>query len=172
MSTGHTILTICALMLLTTILLSFYRLLADNGDVIAGGQDGILMNTLAATYLELASGLAYDSVTDTTNLVQVPPTSLTLPLFLGPESVDEDSVYDFNDVDDFNGFVVEDQPNGTTRRYRTVFRVQYVRPADPQITSAVQTWTKRLDLRTWRVFPPGETDTLRLSTVMGYFRFN
>ena len=42
MSAGHTLLTICAMMLLTTILLNFYKLLANNSDTIAGGQDGIL----------------------------------------------------------------------------------------------------------------------------------
>ena len=170
MSTGHTILTIFALMLLTTILLNFYRLLMDNGDIIASGQDGILETTLATSYLEIASGLAYDSVTDTSDVAISNPNALTS--VLGPEDADEDSIYKFNDFDDFNGLTLEETPNGTTRRYKTMFQVHYVNPGNIENISGNRTFVKRMDLKTWRTYPPGKTDTLRLSQVMGYFHFD
>ena len=172
MSAGNTILTICALMLLTTILLNFYKLLANNGDTIASGQDGILASTLATSYMEIASGLAYDSVTDSSDIAIGAPSNRTPAGSLGRESAAEDSIYDFDDFDDFNNFTMEEIPNGTTRRYKTTFKVQYVSPGNIETVSATQTFVKRMDLTLWRTFPPGRTDTLKLSMVMGYFHFD
>jgi len=164
------LLTICAMMLLTTILLNFYRLLNNNGDAIAGGQDGILATTLATSYMEIASGLSFDSVTDTSDLAIRNPNMLSS--ILGPETSDEDSLYSFNDFDDFNGYSIEQQPNGTNRKYKTSFKVLYVNPANVESQSVNRTFCKRMDLKTWRTFPPGATDTLRLSVVKGYFHFD
>ena len=172
MSTGHTLLTIVAMLLLTTILLNFYKLLANNGDVIQGGQDGILMTTLATSYLEVASGMAFDSVSDTSDVAIGIPSKLTSANTLGRETSDEDSLYEFNDFDDFNNFILEEQPHGTSHKYKTSFKVQYVSPGNVQTKSTSQTFTKRMDLSTWRKFPPGKTDTLKLSMVMGYFHFD
>jgi hypothetical protein len=160
-------------MLLSTILLNFYKLLANNGDVIAGGQDGILATTLATSYIEIASGMAFDSITDTSNIAISTPSKLTIVSKLGPDNGSEDSLYDFNDFDDFNNFTIEEQANGTTRKYKTTFKVQYVSPGNVEtVSSLTQTFTKRMDLSTWRTFPPGKTDTLKLSMVLGYFHFD
>ena len=173
MSAGHTLLTICAMMLLTTILLNFYKLMANNSDTIAGGQDGILQTTLATSYIERASGLAFDSVTDTSAVAIGLPSKLTLYNKLGPEAgAGEDSVYKFNDFDDFNNLIVEEQANGSTRTYKTTFKVSYVSPGNIETVLSTQSFTKRLDIKTWRTFPPGRTDTLKLSMVMGYFHFD
>lgn len=173
MSTGHTLLTICAMMLLTTILLNFYGLMANNSDTIQGGQDGILQTTLAASYMELASGLAFDSVSDTSDEAIGVPSKLTPYSMLGPEAgAGEDSIAEFNDFDDFNNFMVEEQANGSTRTYRTTFKVAYVNPGNIENVVTTRTYTKRMDLKTWRTFPPGKTDTLKLSMVMGYFHFD
>ena len=170
MSQGNMLITIIAFMFLTTILLNFYRLLADNGDTIANSQDGILETTLATSYLEVAAGLAFDSNTDTSDVAIRNPSALSATL--GRESGGEDSIYDFNDFDDFNNFSMVEQPNGTTRQYKTAFTVSYVNPANAEVVSGSQTFVKRMDLKTWRVSPPGRTDTLRLSMVMGYFHFD
>jgi hypothetical protein len=161
------------MMLLTTILLNFYKLLANNGDTIAGGQDGILQTTLATSYMELASGLAFDSVSDASDEAIGVPTKLTAYNKLGPESgAGEDSIPVFNDFDDFNNYTVEEQANGSTRTYKTTFKVSYVSPSNIENVLSAQSYTKRMDLTTWRTFPPGQTDTLKLSMVMGYFHFD
>lgn len=175
MTTGQTILSIGAFMFLTTILLNFYRVTAETGDSIASGQDGILATTIAASYAEVAQGLAFDEVTDTTNAALANPSALTAPAELGPEA-GEDSVASFNDFDDFNGKVFEKQATGTNRRYRTVFRVTYVAPNNINQKSLVQTFVKRMDLKTWRVSPPAtsptDIDTVRTFLVLGYFHFD
>lgn len=170
MSSGHMLITIIAFVFLTTVLLNFYRLLANSGDTIANGQDGILATTLATSYMEIASGLAFDNVTDTSDIAIRNPSMLSSTL--GRESASEDSIYDFNDFDDFNRWSLEETPNGTTRRYKTTFTVQYVVPGNVETVSANPTFVKRMDLATWRTFPPGRTDTLKLSMVMGYFHFD
>lgn len=176
MSAGHTLITIFAMMLLTTILLNFYKLLNANGDVVNSGQDGIMMSTLATSCLEVASGLSFDSVTDTSSVALRDPTKLTLSSKLGTETADEDSLFDYNDFDDFNGptfngTTIEQQANGTNRRYKISFKVQYVKPENIMTVSSSQTFVKRLDIKIWRTFPPGQTDTLRMSSVKGYYTF-
>jgi hypothetical protein len=46
-----------------------------------------------------------------------------------------------------------------------------VQPGNIEVVSAAQTFVKRLDVTIWRIFPPGKTDTLRVSTVKGYYTF-
>lgn len=176
MSTGQTLLTVGAMMLLSTILLNFYRVLADTGDDIMSGQDGILATTIATSYMELANGLAFDCITDTSNIALFNSGALTAPGYLGPDGSDEDSVFKFNDFDDFKGFHTEKEAGGTTRRYRAEFDVNYVNPDNVSEVVAYRTFVKRLDVRIWRTFPPvpagTRTDTLNVSQVMGYFHFD
>lgn len=176
MNTGQTIITIAAFVFLTTILLNFYGLVASTGDDIASGQDGILETTIATSYMELAQGLSFDEITDSSDIAIHNVGALTHPYSLGPESTAEDSIQNFNDFDDFNGLKVEKQPGGTDRRYQTTFSVHYVSPSDVESIVYTKTFLKRLDLKTWRIFPPagaGERlDTLNTSLVMGYFHFD
>jgi hypothetical protein len=175
MTTGQTILTIGAFMFLTTILMNFYRVAAETGDTIASGQDGILATTIASSYAEIAQGLAFDEVTDSTNAALSSPTVLTATTALGPEA-GEDSVNTYNDFDDFNGKTCEKQATGTNRRYRTQFTVFYVNPDNINQKSSARTFVKRMDLKTWRISPaptsPTEIDTVRTFLILGYFHFD
>jgi hypothetical protein len=172
---NHTLLTIGAFILLTSILLGFYRLLGATGDDITNAQDLILATTIATSYVELAQGLSFDEVTDTTSAAIGNPSIMTSASQLGPEAGD-DSIAVFNDFDDFNRLVVEKAATGTNKRFTTSFRVNYVRPDNVDSYSTSQTYTKRLDLKTWRSYPTptsNETvDTLRMSIVVGYFHFD
>jgi hypothetical protein len=172
MSTGQTFLTIGAFILLTTILQGVYSSIGNIGTDISGGQDGILETTIATSYIEYAKGLAFDQVTDTSDVALGAPSSLTYPP--GPEP-GETGFSSFNDFDDLNGFVDEKFAGGSSRKYRTLFTVSYVDSGDVSKTVSYRTYLKRLDLQTWRTFPvpaPDEIiDTLRTSTVMGYFHF-
>jgi hypothetical protein len=175
MNTGQTLLTIGAFIFLTTIMLNFYRLVAGTGDTIASGQDGILATTIATSYMELANGMAFDDVTDTSNVALTSPTALTSATSLRAET-GEDSLSTFNDFDDFNNRDFVKQANGTNRSYRVHFDVYYVNPNDINQKSSMQTYVKRMDIKAWRVFPVAtsstEIDTVRNSLVMGYFHFN
>lgn len=175
MTTGQTILTIGAFMFLTTILLNFYQVVASTGDTIATGQDGILATTIASSYLEIAQGLAFDEITDTSAAAIANPSALTSPTSLGHES-GEDSLSAFDDFDDFNRTTFDKQAMGTNRVYRTIGSVVYVNPDNLLQTSSTRTFVKRLDLKTWRVFPPAasatDIDTVRSSLVLGYWHFD
>ena len=175
MTTGQTILTIGAFMFLTTILTNFYRIVAQTGDTITSGQDGILATTVTTSYMEIAQGMAFDEVTDTSNVKLANATTLTSPLALHAEA-GEDSLREFDDFDDFNGLTLEKSATGSDKRYRTTFTVQYVNPANVILYSSARTFVKRMDLKTWRVYPPApagtELDTVRMSLVMGYFHFD
>ncbi len=176
MNTGQTIVTIAAFVFLTTILVNFYGLVASTGDDIASGQDGILETTIATSYMELAQGLSFDEITDSSDIAIHNVGALTYPTNLGPDVASEDSIQDFNDFDDFNGLVVDKQPGGTNRVYRTRFAVNYVNPANVQTIVFSKTFVKRMDLKTWRIFPVAgvneRLDTLRTSLIMGYFHFD
>lgn len=174
MNTGQTILTMGAFVLLSTILVSFYSVMANSGDIVAGGQDGILATTLATSYTELAQGLAFDHVTDTSDIALQTPSKLTPANRLGRDDSEEISIETFTDFDDFHNFTIEEEASGTNRRFRTDFTVRYVDPANVNTIVTTPTFVKRLDLKTWRTFPPvtGKVDTLKLSVVLGYFHFD
>jgi hypothetical protein len=173
---NHTLLTIGAFLILTTILLGFYRLLASTGDDLTDSQDMILATTLSESYMELAQGLAFDAISDTMHVGATSPSVLTPPNHLGPEDTTETSIAAFNDFDDFNGLVIERSAAGSTNRYKTAFKVSYVDPSNLDVISTTQTFVKRLDLKTWRSYPPPTSgmrmDTLRMSICQGYFHFD
>jgi hypothetical protein len=173
MSTGQTMMTIFAFVLLTTTLNSFYRLLGSTGNDISSSQDGILASTIATSYMEVAQGMAFDERSDTSDLGINNVSQFTLATELGPEATDGDSISLYNDFDDFNGKVVEQAVGTTGRKYMTSFTINYVDDADISQISSARTFVKRMDMKTWRTSPPIENpDTLRLSLVLGYFHFD
>lgn len=176
MTTGQTILTMAAFMFLSTILLNFYQTMNLSGDQIASGQDGILATTISTSYLEIAQGLSFDVVTDTSDIALYNVNALTAPSSLGREGSSEDSLQNFDDFDDFNNFESTKVAGNTGRRYKTTFKVSYVNIDDVNNISSVRSFVKRLDLKTWRIAPPitrsAPIDTLRLSMVSGYFHFD
>jgi hypothetical protein len=173
---NHTILTIAAFIFLSTILVSFYRLMGSTGDDVGNAQDMILATTISTSYIELAQGLAFDEKTEISSDAIGNPSVLTAPNKLGHDGADEDSIATFNDFDDFNGLVVEKTATGTNKRFTTRFAVSYVDPTNVDVVSSTQTFVKRIDLKTWRSYPPGDNgvqiDTLRMSIAMGYFHFD
>ena len=173
MSTGQTILTIGAFVLLTTILQGLYNSLANIGGDISSGQDGILSTTIATSYCEFANRLAFDQITDTSDVALTSPLTLSYPL--GPEA-GEDSLSDFNDFDDLNGYSEVKVAGGSGRAYRTTFRVTYVDELNINSYLPNRTYLKRLDMKTWRISPPPLReeilDTLSTSLIMGYFHFD
>lgn len=175
MSSIHTLLSIGAFVILTTILTNFYGLMGSAGDDVAEAHDMIIATAIATSYLEIAQGLAFDEVTDTTSIAIGNPGILTNPIALGPDDASEDSVQRFDDFDDFNGLEVEKVATGADKTFRARFAVSYVNPSNVSQVSAMRTFVKRIDTKIWRTHPPingGETDTLRMSLVLGYFHFD
>lgn len=174
MGSGHTLFTLFAFVLLSTVLVNFYDMSAGAGDAISSGQDGIFLTTITTSYIEMAQGMAFDSITDTMNVGLTTVHVLTSPSLLGPEA-GEDSLAEFNDFDDFNGLTIEKEAGTSNRRYRTEFTVSYVDMTNLETVSVARTFVKRLDIKTYRTFPVStvsSVDTLRTSFVMGYFHFD
>ena len=173
MNTGQTILTIGAFVLLTTILQGLYNSLGNVGSDISSGQDGILATTIATSYCESVNRLAFDQISDTSDAALASPLLLTYPC--GREA-GEDSLADFNDFDDLNGYSEVKIAGGSGRAYRTIFTVSYVNETDVSTIVANRTYVKRLDMKTWRISPPALRDeiidTLSTSLVLGYFHFD
>lgn len=176
MGTAQTLLTIAALMMLVVTSLNFNDTVTQTGTTIQGAQDGILETTIATSFLELAQGLAFDEVTDSSDIAIEDVYALTDPTHLGPDSSSENSVYAFDDFDDFNGLTVDKEVSGNKYRYRARFAVQYVQPDNALEVSPVPTFVKRMDLQVWRIVPPlrssSASDTVKMSLVMGYFHFD
>lgn len=184
MSTGQTMLTIGAFVLLSNILVTFYRLLAESGQTIDSAQAGITEVSLATSYIQIAQGLHFDEATIDSFVTQSQISHLTAPAHLGRDNnygVDsmgcttcepEDDLVYFDDVDDFNGFTIRDSTlGGTLGNYRASFVVYYVSPTNVDSMVNTQTFIKRLDMKIWREFPPSG-DTLRTSMIMGYWLFS
>jgi hypothetical protein len=174
MGSGHTLLTLASFMLLSSVMVNFYGLTASAGDAIGSGQDGIFLSTLTTSYIEMAQGMAFDEITDTMHVGLTNIYTLTSPTLLGRE-YGEDTLTQFNDFDDFNGYSLDKEAGTSNRRYRTVFTVSYVDMTDLEKVMNSRTFVKRLDMKTWRTYPvsgEGRVDTLRASFVMGYFHFD
>jgi hypothetical protein len=173
---NHTILTIGAFLILTTVLLSLYRLLGTAGDDVSNAQDMILATTITTSYLELAQGLAFDQMTDTSHVAFANASTLTPVSWLGRDTSAENSIPAFNDFDDFSGYSLEKTATGSNKRFTTAFRVHYVEMGNVDQISAVPTFVKRMDVKTWRSYPPATEgaipDTLKMSICMGYFHYD
>jgi hypothetical protein len=175
MSTGQVILTIGAFVLLSTILVSFYGLVADSNKTFESTQGDITEVALAISYQEIIQGMAFDEVTVDSFLTASQLNNLSS--VLGPDNPppggepNETDVQTFDDVDDVNGYQVDQvNPGGVLGTFRTFFSVHYVDPNDINSTSSAKTFVKRVDMKLWRASPPGQ-DTLRTSFVVGYFHF-
>jgi hypothetical protein len=176
MSTGQVMLTIGAFVLLSMILLSFYGLVADSTKTFDTTQGDITEVALAISYQEIIQGMSFDEVTVDSFLTASQVNNLSS--VLGPDNpppvgeLYETNMETFDDIDDFNGYQIDQvNPGGVLGTYRTQFTVYYVNPNNPNQISAGKTFTKRVDMKLWRVSPPGQ-DTLTTSFVVGYFHFD
>jgi hypothetical protein len=167
MNTGQVMLSIAAFMFLGTVLVNFNHLVLANNEDMSNSHDLIIASTIASTYLEAAQAMNFDekSIEDPV----YDPMNLTAPNDLGPEG--EYDITQFDDFDDFNGYSVTEQAEGNNGVFRSDFTVTYVDPEDINYKS-VQTFVKRLDIKTWRVDVPATRDTIRMFTTMAYFKFN
>lgn len=173
MGTGQTLLTIAALMLLGTVILSTNGGIQNSKQVLLSTNFGLESVSLATSTIEKAQNLAFDAATDTQAVNVANMNLLTAPSSLGQENNDAN---DLNDFDDYNGL-----NNGgrlevdtlSTGIYFVRTRVYYV--ARNQATgtldsSATRTWSKRMDVWVWN--KEDSTTVVRTSTVFSYWYFN
>ena len=163
MNTGQTVLTIVAIVLLGTNVVSVNRTFTQHGLVLQQTEIGLFGVSLATSVLEDARSKAFDKY----SLVGFPQflTQLTKHDSLGPEPGELRA--DWNDFDDYNGLrdTVKIPDVDTFYRWANVY---YVDTTDPNIKRDYRTWEKRLD-----VFVTGMSanDTLQMSYLFSNWSF-
>ncbi|MBM4171111.1 MAG: hypothetical protein FJ214_04490 [Ignavibacteria bacterium] len=164
MGTGQMMITIAAMMLLSTILLRINATFLSTSTALYETKYDVLAVSLGTSIIENATSKAFDEAT-----VVNPVSSVTdLSLILRAETGE---VYpNFDDIDDFNNYTMT-TANDTTF-LSAVFdvgcQVNYVNQNNPQQISSSRTWHKRIDVR---VTSPSMQDTIRLSSVVSYWYF-
>ncbi len=168
MGTGQTLLTIGAVMLLGTIILTTSRSLVDNNEVLLKNNLQLEEVSLATSVIEEAQEKAFDETT----ILQTDSSlsQLTPPLSLGQENNDPTDTNDFDDYNGLNGMgLVQADTMNTGLIYYDSTRVCYVALGNLDGTSSTATWNKRLDVWVWSKDDPG--DTVKMSTIYSYWWF-
>lgn len=173
MNTGQSILTIGAMLLLSVLVLRMNNTLFYSGNVVSTSKLGIIAISLAQSRLEEIKSKAFDENTVSSALSAT--SGLTTAAKLGPESGEVYPVYD--DIDDFNGFTrvdtVQINPNlaksgSNVEYFNESCSVVYVASNTPEVTSASQTWNKKI---TVFVTHKLMSDTIKVSTIFSYWVF-
>jgi len=173
MSTGHTMLAVGAMMLLSVTVLNVNSKFLNTSGVLYNTKFGVLAISLGTSIIEEASAKEFDLAGSSDAITSL--SQLTLPENLGAAGGE---VYpDFNDFDDFNGFHKTDSIKINSKTF-AVFdidcRVRYVTEANPSINSSVRTWHKRIDVSVSSESMKNANnikDTIKLSSVYSYWHF-
>lgn len=170
MNTGQSILTILAMMLLSVLILRVNNTFLSTGSVLIDSKYVIVATSLATSQLQEISNLAFDENTynsPTNNL-----SDLTPPASLHSESGETNSSM-YNDIDDYNGWhdtvSVVMENNKPPEKFYVSCTVVYVNSANPDVTSNIATWNKKISVTVSNPFMP---DTVKESTIYSYWSFN
>ncbi len=163
MNTGQMLLTLGAIILLSVLTLRLNNNNLQTEKVLLNTKFGVLATSLATSTIEEANSKAFDVATEDTMVTST--SQLTSPSGLGPKS--GETYPNFNDFDDFDGFVRIDStmPSAVFKIEATV---AYVNPSNPDSTVSTQTWHKKI---TVSVSSPLMKDTVRLSSIFSYWYF-
>lgn len=174
MNTGQTMLTIFAMVLLSAVILTVNRGFLTTNVTMAENRVDILAVSLGNSIIEDATSMAFDE--QTVGAAVSSPTSLTSSTLLGLDSGESSSnPSSFDDFDDYNSYKTNPKVDtigvpGTTNKYtfKTYCKVDYVDPNNPDNITANKTYHKKIQLK---IFSPGMSDTVRMSTVYSYWYF-
>ncbi|MEJ5351863.1 MAG: hypothetical protein WHS65_09750 [Melioribacteraceae bacterium] len=176
MNTGQMLLTIGAIFLLSTVILTVNRGFLTTNTTMISNRYGIMASSLATSMIERATSKAFDENSDTTEVTNT--SQLTLPQNLGldaGESRNDPNLLD--DFDDYNCYrnipyrdAIQIDPADTSKKlyFNTFCRVDYVSDTNPNNPSTTRTWHKRLQVI---VTSPSMEDTIRMSTIYSYWNF-
>jgi MSHA pilin protein MshD len=161
MNTGQMIMTMGAMILLSTIVLRVNTLNLTNESIRDQAQYGVLATSIATSIIETAQSKAFDESTDSNSV-----SSLTeLSTLLGPESGETETT--FNDFDDYNGFTKRDSTMPSAI-FDISCQVVYVASNNVEGYSSIRTWHKKINVTISSPFTP---DTLRTSSIFSYWYF-
>jgi len=178
MGTGQMLITIAAIILLGSVILTTNTGIVNSNTVLMQTNFGIEAVSLAASTIDEAEDLPFDDSTanivsgDSVQYFDINATTrLTPPAKLGCEGGGDDTLPD--DFDDYNG------PPGGPYRQDTVLmgtglyarrtKVCYVTQSNLQGVSAAATWYKRLDVQVWNTVD--SNDVVSMSAIYSYWYF-
>jgi len=168
MSTGQMILSLGAMMPLSFVVLRQAGDSLETSDSVLESKIDIMAASEASSMLERVSALAFDQHTKdstfTGTLAQLTPAA-----GLGPD-LNEDSVYKFNDVDDFNGYATVDST--MLGEFNISCRVSYADPTNPDDDGiSYPTWHKKITVIVHGP-APAMRDSVQYSTIVSYWYFH
>jgi hypothetical protein len=156
-------LTIGAMVLLSTLMLRINTNNLQTDTVRSEAQYGVIATSLVTSIMEKAKSFAFDAKTDSNSIISV--NDLTPAGSLGPESGE---TYDtFNDYDDFNGYTNVDSTMPSAV-FEISCEVDYIHKSNLKAKYHSQTWHKKL---TVQVSSPFMQDTIKQSTIYSYWYF-
>jgi len=163
MNTGQTLLTIIAIVLLGSNVVSINRTFTQHGVILQQTEVGIFGVSLGMSILEEAQGRAFDQNT----IDSLAQSTNELSTALGPETGETTLHTGFDDFDDYNGWKDSVTVPGvdTFRRWATV---AYADSSNLDGVASGRTWSKRMT-----VFVKGSSsqDTIKLSYIFSYWSF-
>ncbi len=168
MNTGQMLLSVGALVLLGTTVLTVNRSFTQQGVILEQTEVGVYAVSLATSMIEEASGMSFDQATDNSSVTTT--TALTSPSSLGPETgetTSPPSSANFNDFDDYNNLKMGVKIAGVDS-FTVASQVYYINPSTPDVQSSTATFFKRIDVR---VYGTTTADTIKMSYVFSYFIF-
>ncbi len=168
MNTGQMLLTVGAIVLLGTTVLTVNRSFTQQGAVLEQTEIGIYAVSVATSIVEEAAGMAFDQATVGNSVTTT--ASLTDPNRLGPdlgETTTPRSTALFNDFDDYNNLIMGVKIAGVDS-FTVKANVYYIDPSMPDAPSSSSTFFKRLDVRVYSV---STADTIKMSYIFSYFIF-
>lgn len=169
MNTGHMMLAVGAMLLLSVLILNVNNNILGTNNTLYNTKFGILAVSLGTSVIEEASGKSFDVATDGNSINDV--NLLTPSSGLGPAVGEQ--YPNFNDFDDYNGFT-KTFTNFPSAEFKVACSVKYVLESNPSITTTNKTWHKRIDVFVTSpsmVDQNNNLDTIKLSSVCSYWYF-
>lgn len=163
MNTGQTILTIVAIVLLGTNVVSVNRTFTQHGSVLQQTEIGLFGVSLATSLVEEAQGQAFDKYSMAGFLST--ESECTPVDSLGPDSGENRMTW--NDFDDYNNLRDTVRIPDVDTFYRWA-QVIYVDSSNPNLARSYRTFNKKLTV--W-VKGAGASDTLQMSYLFSYWSF-
>jgi len=163
MNTGQMMLTIGAMVLLSTLMLRINTNNLQTDSVRAEAQYGVLATSIITSIMEQAKSLAFDAKTDSNSITSV--NDLTPADELGPgfgETFDN-----FNDFDDYNGYTRVDSTMPSAV-FNVSCKVYYVHKSNLKEKYNNRTWHKAI---TVNVSSPFMEDSISQSSIYSYWYF-
>lgn len=161
MNTGQMLLTLGALILLSSLVLRFNRAILTSDEIMYNSKFNVLASSLATSLIEEAKGKAFDEKTVSAAVNKVSQLTTLLQAESG-------EVYpNFDDFDDFNNFVRVDSTLPSAIFYVTS-KVNYVSMLNPDVISLTPTWRKSI---TVTVISPSMQEPVRMSSIYTYWYY-